>query len=306
MDTFPNSPAPYFKLALLAEKSGNKQEAINNYRKVISFDIDPYVSINRLAHLLVLTSSFESAINELKELKNKSQKSKAEFSVILGMLYSGKAKPSSEEIKSARLSFEEAIQIKPSFMPAYFALAALDQAEGNPRAAIEKYKKIMEAQPSHIPSLMLLALTYEGIKEINQAADVYRKILAVSPNFAPAANNLAWILAENLNTDIDEAVQLAQKAKQEMPNDPSITDTLGWVYHKQGSERSAMYTLEEAVQLDSTNERPNPEILLHLATVKNILGDSGSASELLQRSLKLMTPDHPKKAEAEALLKSIR
>ena len=55
--------------------------------------------------------------------------------------------------------------------------------------------------------------------------------LEIRKDFAPAANNVAWVLAEH-GGNIDEALNWAQVAKEKMPQDPSIMDTLGWIYYK--------------------------------------------------------------------------
>lgn len=35
-----------------------------------------------------------------------------------------------------------------------------------------------------------------------------------------------------LRENIDETLNLAQSAKREVPEDPHISDTLGWIYYK--------------------------------------------------------------------------
>ena len=56
-----------------------------------------------------------------------------------------------------------------------------------------------------------------------------------APDFAPAANNLAWLITVSKEPDLGEALRLAMTAKQQMPNDVHIIDTLGWVHYKRGS-----------------------------------------------------------------------
>jgi len=50
-------------------------------------------------------------------------------------------------------------------------------------------------------------------------------VLALSPRFAPAANNLAGVLSEH-GGDKDKALALAQTAKELVPEDPHVSDTL--------------------------------------------------------------------------------
>ena len=60
----------------------------------------------------------------------------------------------------------------------------------------------------------------------------YTAIAEAEPNAAVAANNLAWMLADE-GKDFDEALRLAQRAVRLAPQQPHVHDTLGWVYYKQ-------------------------------------------------------------------------
>ena len=58
--------------------------------------------------------------------------------------------------------------------------------------------------------------------------EAYERILAENPRFAPAANNLAYLLSET-GGDKERALQLAHVAKEAAPDEPHISDTLGWI-----------------------------------------------------------------------------
>src|SRR5262249_31271875 len=77
---------------------------------------------------------------------------------------------------------------------------------------------------------------------------------------APAANNLAYLLAES-GGDKDRSLQLAQLAKEVSPDDPSISDTLGWILYNRGVYQQAFTLLKES----ATKLPENPEIQYHLA-----------------------------------------
>ena len=51
--------------------------------------------------------------------------------------------------------------------------------------------------------------------------------------FAAAANNLAWVLAAH-GGDKDKALALAQIATELVPEDPHVSDTLGWILYRRG------------------------------------------------------------------------
>ena len=58
-------------------------------------------------------------------------------------------------------------------------------------------------------------------------------VLVLNPRSAPAANNLAWILSEH-GGDKDRAPALAQTVKGQAPEDPRVSDTLGWILYRRG------------------------------------------------------------------------
>ena len=97
-----------------------------------------------------------------------------------------------------------------------------------------------------------------------------------------AANNLAFIYAER-GINLDVALQLATSAKQRMPNDPSVDDTIGWIYYKKDLPSLAVRPLESALkQLPN-----NAELLVHLGLTYAKLGEKEKARQTLERALKL-------------------
>ena len=59
---------------------------------------------------------------------------------------------------------------------------------------------------------------------------MYEAALAVNPRYSDAANNLAMLLVNEDSTS-SRALELAEMAKAASPDDPRISDTLGWVLY---------------------------------------------------------------------------
>jgi len=119
---------------------------------------------------------------------------------------------------------------------------------------------------------------------------------AVDRDAAVAANNLAWMYAED-DERLDEALQLAQAAKARLPNEPEIANTLGYVYFRKGMFGPAVTALKEAV-----DKRPDAAAFryhLGFAYAKN--GDNGLARKTLELALKLDS-NAREAAEARAVL----
>ena len=101
-------------------------------------------------------------------------------------------------------------------------------------------------------------------------------------NAPVAANNLAFIYAEE-GTNLDVALQLANSAKQRLPEESSVDDTIGWIYYKKNQPDLAVRPLEESLK-----RRPDvAEVLYHLGMTYAKLGDKAKARQALERALKL-------------------
>ncbi|HHB75591.1 MAG TPA: tetratricopeptide repeat protein, partial [Desulfobulbus sp.] len=124
------------------------------------------------------------------------------------------------------------------------------------------------------------------------------QVLAVQPDFAAAANNLAWLLAEEPEPDLGEALRLAMIAKEQLPDEVHIIDTLGWVHYKRKSYSLARNEFAQAVE-----KQPDMPILrYHLALALFGEGKKTQAIKELKRTL-AGKGDFPQRREAETLLK---
>lgn len=310
LEAAPENPIGYYKRAVLEERKGNTEEAIEWYLKTMAFDTDILPAARRLVELRKNEKKTVSEIiHELETLSKKSTNSVPEYDLMIGTLVLADTGVT-DRFEVARKHLNSAIEKNPKLIGAYFALAAVDSASGDPAAAEANYKKLLKSDPQHVPSLMMLALSEEGQKKYEEAAENYKKILEFAPEFAPAANNLSWLLAEEVkNKDLDEALRLAQIAKEQMPDESSVSDTLGWVHVLKGNNQLGLEYLEEAVEKDRASngeDKANPEILYHLAKVNLNLGDKEKAEKAINQALKLAPDNHPKLDKFKELKNSIK
>ena len=108
------------------------------------------------------------------------------------------------------------------------------------------------------------------------------RVLAIDSKAPVAANNLAWITAEE-GGNLDVAMQLAQTAKSQLPDRAEVDDTLGWVYYKKGLASLAITSFQMSVERDTKN--PLYHYHLGLAYAKN--GDKDKARDSLKQALSL-------------------
>jgi tetratricopeptide (TPR) repeat protein len=148
--------------------------------------------------------------------------------------------------------------------------------------AKDRYKATAEKEPKALQALMGLGIIYQRENNYSKAQEYYEKVLTINPNFVPAANNLAYIYAEQ-GGNIDIALNLAQKAREKMPQDANVADTLGWIYYKKNVYSTAITYLKEAAE--KMPEQPVVRYHLGMAYYKN--GNRDLARQELNRALSL-------------------
>lgn len=308
-EAFPQSPIGPFKLAMLKEKAKSYEDARALYEKVLNFDQNIGIPAQRFAGIVANLRGLDAAIAAITLHRDRSVSSKAEYSIILGALYASRAKPGDQD--QARALFTQATELNPNAFPAYMALASLDAAEGKIENSIANYRKVLEKQPNSLPTRMALALMLERKGEFQASSVEYREILKSVPRFGPASNNLAWLVAEHLKGDLEEALKLATVAKEEMPNEAGVADTLGWIHHLRGAHKAAVQYLLEAVEKDKAAKESTPsavlntEIVYHLAVAQAAADEKVAAKATAEKALGLSKTSPALQEKIQTLLKTL-
>ena len=131
-------------------------------------------------------------------------------------------------------------------------------------------------KPDHAPAYALIGTIYDRLKDYDKAKANYEKALRINPKLAAAANNLAWLYADK-GENMDTALTLAQTAREQMPQDPNVADTLGWVYYKRNTYLKAISYLKEAAEKSPNN----PIVQYHLGMAYHKNGDKEAAKKNL-------------------------
>ncbi|MBW1828454.1 MAG: tetratricopeptide repeat protein, partial [Deltaproteobacteria bacterium] len=181
-----------------------------------------------------------------------------------------------------RHHFEQAIATDANIVAAYVSLARLCIQENRMEEAIAHYEALLKKDPQSLTGHMGIGTLYDQQGDNQKAEASYRKALEIKDDFAPAANNLAWILLKN-GGNIDEALGLAQIAKEQMPRNPSVMDTLGWLYYLKGSYLNAIAELQDSLAL----EPDNPVINYHMGMAYFKNGQTDTAKQFLEKALKI-------------------
>lgn len=147
--------------------------------------------------------------------------------------------------------------------------------------------------PQDYDLLYDLAMLAEKLGRAEEMERVLRRIMAEKPDYHHAYNALGYFLADR-NMRLPEARALIQKALDAAPEDPFITDSLGWVAFREGNREEAMRLLKRAYA-----GRPDAEIAAHLGEVLWSLGQRDEARKIWREGLEL-------NADNETLLETLQ
>lgn len=215
------------------------------------------------------------------------------------LLASAKVVLVQQQMGEAERILRRLVEVDQANFEGYTLLGQLYISAKQYTAAAAAFSEIIKRDPNSAAAHTMLGLLMHALRRPTEAIAHYEKAFSSDHRSTTAANNLAWVLAEN-DTDLERALQLAQAAKAVSPSDPQVLDTLGWVYVKRGMHTLAVTNLLEAVQFDSRNAM----YFYHLGVAQAKSGDDAKARKALNRALELQ-PDFPRADDARSILKTL-
>jgi tetratricopeptide (TPR) repeat protein len=160
-----------------------------------------------------------------------------------------------------------AVSADPGFKAGYTMLGQLYIKQRRIDEARAEFEKMVKRNPADVSARTMVGWLYESQGKFDEARKSYEETLKGGVNAPIAANNLAGIYAEQ-GANLDVALQLATTAKQQRPDDPSVDDTIGWIYYKKDLPKLAVGPLD-----DSARKLPNvAEVHYHLGLTYAKLG----------------------------------
>jgi tetratricopeptide (TPR) repeat protein len=286
----PLDPATHSNLGLIYVRAKRWLDAQKEFEAALRINSQDSQALGQLVDLLEHQGMHEKAIGRVQEYLA-AYPNDANAHVMLGVL-----RKKSNENDSARAEFEKAIQLSPNSTPAYLQLAELHRDRGEPDAAIKLYEEAAALQPKAAPIRALIGTTYLQKGDLEQARQNLEQAMALDSNFAIAANNLAWIYAKQ-GANLDVALSLAQKAKQLLPDQISVSDTLAWIYYQKSNYALAIPLLEECVE----KAPQEATFRYHLGMTLLASGEKGGGRQQLEAALHLRLAGEESQEARQAL-----
>ncbi|MCF7980619.1 MAG: tetratricopeptide repeat protein [Pseudomonadales bacterium] len=177
--------------------------------------------------------------------------------------------------------FQQSRQNNPDNARTFYLLEAdLLAKYGYAEPGIRLLTQALDEYPEDINLLYSRAMAAEKINDLGAMEQDLRRILGKEPDNANVLNALGYALADRTDR-YHEALELISRANELKPNDPAITDSLGWAFFRLGNYQESIKLLEKALA-----EFPDHEVAAHLGEVLWITGQHERAKQIWSEALK--------------------
>lgn len=257
----PKKPEVWEYLGAFQFRQQQIKKALDSFRRVKELVPDAPIAERRLAELSMTAGDYSGAEKWYREaLKIKiSPEEDLLVRAALGdvLLRLGKLKEARAEIQS--------VLGKKEMPPLVFALASIDEVEGQNR----------------------------------QAEKGYRRVLQLLPDNPLAANNLAMLLLRG-DGSAEEALSLVEQARKAIPNNLIIESTYGCALVQAGQYEEGVAILEAVIQPETSKDA-----WAHYFQAKGLQALKRQLEAQAQlRKVLAIDPNFPRKMEVEQLLGS--
>jgi tetratricopeptide (TPR) repeat protein len=201
----------------------------------------------------------------------------SEYYLMLGQAFFGQ-----RAFEKAQAPLEKAVELDPNNANAFLLLADTQAARGSLLQALATAERAVQQNPHDVRAYAVLGVLEEKSGNWQKAEETYQKALQIDPEYGVGANNLASLLLDH-GGDVNQALSLAQTARQSMPDSPNTADTLAWAYIQIGAYPSAIDLLQVAL----TEIPNNPTYRYHLGVAYQRTKNPAAAAAQFRQVLKL-------------------
>lgn len=199
-----------------------------------------------------------------------------------GLILAAKTWGATKDPARSEEFLKRAIDADPSTLEAYELLGRLYWSQSRLDQAAAEFERLAQREPRAVGPTTMVGLIRQSQGRLDEAQRQYEKVVELEPRAAVASNNLAWLYASR-SDKLDEALQLAQAAKAELPDNAAVNDTLGYVFIKKQLPTLALPPLRLAVE----KEPSNPVYRYRLGVAYSMTGEKTIARRELEHALKL-------------------
>lgn len=169
-----------------------------------------------------------------------------------------------QDYAGARASFEVALEINPTYMPAVVSLTRLDLRDKNPEAARKRYEGVLKRDPKNDQALLgLAALLRLSGSNPTEIENLLKQSIAANPSSPTARASLVNHYLRG--RDSKAALAAAQDAAAALPHSAAAVQVLGVTQLAAGEINQAIATLTRLGEM--LPKSPQPRLLLARAQI---------------------------------------
>jgi len=242
---YPDSRDAKFQTAMVYFSQKDYKKADEIFRGLRALNPPDPRGLMGLTETYMASLQYDAALTLIKEELAKNP-DRLDYRIAIGNISARAGK-----YDQAMNEFRAVLAKTPNSSDILVKLGEVCKLKKDDNCALDYFRKAAAVNDKDPNPQLRLALLYDNLGMRAQARPVYDQILKVQPDNWVALNNIAYILAEE-GKDLDQALTLAQRAKQKMPNEPNVADTMGWIYIKKNLSEPAIQIYKDLTTRDGS------------------------------------------------------
>jgi putative PEP-CTERM system TPR-repeat lipoprotein len=272
LEVEPESPEVHLQVAMVQLKLDDTKAARASLQQAIELQADFPKAQVMLGRLYIIEKGYDAALSVASDLKEEHPDEAYGYELEGDVYASRKQQAHAADAYTKALEKGTSAQLIQKLYKSHLQL-------GDNEFAYDTLRQWLVEHPEDARLRTMLAMDLQSAGQQQSAIEEYLKVLEYDANNVTVLNNLAWLYQE---TGSPEGVKYAERAHQEAPDRPEVTDTLGWLLVQNGDINRGLVLLQEA-----RAKAPHiPDIHYHMAVALYKSGRTDEASKELDRLLK--------------------
>lgn len=296
----PNAENIRLKLALSYVAKDDRKRAIEYLEQIVQHEPFRYQIFTLLGELHEELKDFDHALANyrLSLTANPNQK-EPHLKIVLLELRNKRPDEALKQLDLASEKFPNTPQIS------YFYGLAYSESKDYAKAVEFMEGACRLAQISNPEMLDAVFYFYYGAAlersgQFEKAVQQFKKAIEINPDYADAYNYLGFMYADK-NIQLDEALQLIEKALVYEPENGAFIDSLGWIYFRQGKLDQALTCLQRASKIIGNDA----VVFDHLGDIYFKMGKQAEALQYYQKAVELDPKNKDISHKCDELLQSL-
>ncbi len=268
----PRNPTLLTRKALILADQGKLTEAIDTIGRVLVLLPSDIRTLEMRANLYEKAERFEDAratYRRILELDPDNVQAHVRLGYIANQLNDTADR---EEIVAAA---EALLEDDPGNMTLYLFVSWGHLRAKRYEEAVDVLERALTHDPENMEAHFSLGATFYELKRYDDMVREMRWVVERNPQHAYALNFLGYSFAER-GVNLDEAIELVQRALKIKPDDGLFLDSLAWAYYQQGKYKQALKVQKKAVGMGAEIDGVLHD---HLGSIYLALGQRNKARE---------------------------